>query len=205
MNKNNRKEHLYRTAFKLFMTKPFDSVSISDIEKASEMSRGAIVYYGKDKMGLFYQVIKHYLIDYQDLDNKLEIKASEQDSDFLKRFIDCYVSGAQKTINKLQSIDPTVKNGSRAYLSLILQICLYFPDLNDEYLEGRNHELLRWIDALQKAIETREIRSDIDVINTAKIFMNIFYGKSFLDALVNGLNTVELRIQLMNLYKLLKI
>lgn len=205
MNKNNRKEHLYRMAFKLFMTKPFDSVSISDIEKASEMSRGAIVYYGKDKMGLFHKVIKHYLIDYQNLDNKLEKSADAHDPEPLRRFIDRYVSGAQTTINKLQSIDPTVRNGSRAYLSLILQICLYFPDLNDEYLEGRNHELLKWIGALQKAIEAKEIRSDIDVINTAKNFMSIFYGKSFLDALVSGLNTVELRMQMINLYKLLKI
>lgn len=204
MNKNNRKEHLYRIAFKLFMTKPFDSVSISDIEKASGMSRGAIVYYGKDKMGLFYNVVKHYLINYQNLDNKLNVPRSEYAHYSLKKFIELYVSGAQSTINKLQSIDPNVKNGSRPYMSLILQICQYFPDLNEEYLEDRNKELLRWIDILQNAIETKEVRKDIDIINTAKNFMCIFYGKSFLDALVNGLNTVEVKMQMMSLYKLLK-
>lgn len=205
MNKNNRKEHLYRVAFKLFLTKQLDSVSISDIEQASGMSRGAIVYYGKDKMGLFYKVIKQYLIDYQDLNNKLEQATTESDRESLRKFIERYISGAQSTMDKLQSIDPTVKNGSRSYLSLILQVCQYFPDLNEEYIEGRNHELLTWIGILQNAIESKEIRADIDVMCTAKNFMSIFYGKSFLDALVNGLNTVELKMQMMNLYRLLKI
>lgn len=72
MNKNNRKDHLYAVAFKLFLTKHYDAVSISDIENESGMTRGAITYYGKDKRGLFYDVVRHYLIDSQNLDFKLK-------------------------------------------------------------------------------------------------------------------------------------
>ena len=90
-------------------------------------------------------------------------------------------------------------------MSLILQICKYFPDLHSQYLENRNQEVIIWIGVLQKAIERKEIKSDIDIMNTARNFMNLFYGQSYIDSLSVGLNTVELRMQLMNLYKLLRI
>lgn len=201
MYKNNRKEHLYAVAFKLFLTKRYDAVSISDIEKESGMTRGAITYYGKDKRGLFYDVVRHFLIDSQNLDFKLRKRNFESLSDFIEE----YVRSCQETMIKLHQIDSTVENGSRAYMALILQLCDFFPDLHQQYLENRNKELLKWIEIIQTAIGNKEIKNDIDVITTAKMFMNVFYGQSYLDALSAGLNTVELRLQFQNIYRLIKI
>ena len=194
-------EQLYHEAFKLFLSKPFEAVSIADIEEASGMTRGAITYYAKDKIGLFYSVVKHYFVDTQNL--KQKIVKSEFGS--LKDFIEAYVDGCQETMNRFSDVDKTVQNASRAYATLVLQICKYFPDLHSQYLENRNQEIIIWIGVLQRAIETKEIRSDIDIMNTARNFMNLFYGQSYLDSLSMGLNTVELKMQLMNLYKLLRI
>lgn len=201
MNKNNRKEHLYAIAFKLFLTKRYDAVSVSDIEKESGMTRGAITYYGKDKRGLFYEVIRHFLIDSQNLDFKLRKRTFES----LSEFIEEYVRSSQETMAKFHQIDSTVENGSRAYMALILQICDFFPDLHEQYLENRNKELLKWIEIIQIAIGKKEIKDDIDVITTSKMFMNVFYGQSYLDALSAGLNTVELRLQFQNIYRIIKI
>lgn len=201
MNKNNRKEHLYAVAFKLFLTKRYDAVSVSDIEKESGMTRGAITYYGKDKRGLFYDVVRHFLIDSQNLDFKLRKRDFENLSDFIEE----YVRSCQETMAKFHQIDLTVENGSRAYMALILQICDFFPDLHEQYLENRNKELLKWIEIIQVAIGNKEIKNDIDVITTAKMFMNVFYGQSYLDALSVGLNTVELRLQFQYIYRLIKI
>lgn len=194
-------EQLYHEAFKLFLSKPFEAVSIADIEEASGMTRGAITYYAKDKIGLFYSVVKHYFVDTQNL--KQKILKSEFGS--LKDFIEAYVDGCQETMNRFSDVDKTVQNASRAYATLVLQICKYFPDLHSQYLENRNQEIIIWIGVLQRAIENKEIRSDIDIMNTARNFMNLFYGQSYLDSLSMGLNTVELKMQLMNLYKLLRI
>ena len=194
-------EQLYHEAFKLFLSKPFEAVSIADIEEASCMTRGAITYYAKDKIGLFYSVVKHYFVDTQNL--KQKIVKSEFGS--LKDFIEAYVDGCQETMNRFSDVDKTVQNASRAYATLVLQICKYFPDLHSQYLENRNQEIIIWIGVLQRAIENKEIRSDIDIMNTARNFMNLFYGQSYLDSLSMGLNTVELKMQLMNLYKLLRI
>ena len=194
-------EQLYHEAFKLFLSKPFEAVSIADIEEASGMTRGAITYYAKDKIGLFYSVVKHYFVDTQNL--KQKIVKSEFGS--LKDFIEAYVDGCQETMNRFSDVDKTVQNASRAYATLVLQICKYFPDLHSQYLENRNQEIIIWIGVLQRAIENKEIRSDIDIMNTARNFMNLFYGQSYLDSLSMGLNTVELKMQLMNLYKSLRI
>lgn len=201
MNKNNRKQHLYRVAFKLFLTNSYDAVSISDIEQASGMTRGAISYYGKDKLGLYYSVIKHYLVDKQNLDNKM--KNVEYNS--FRGFIEGYIQSVQDTMNGLRDVCGQITNGSQAYMSLILQICRHFQDLNEMYLIYRSNELLIWIENLNIAIKNKEIRDDINVIATAKTFMNIFYGQSFLDALSMGLNTMELRLQFLNQYDLIKI
>lgn len=201
MNKNNRKEHLYRAAFKLFLMKQFDAVSISDIEKESGMTRGAITYYGGDKKGLFYDVVKQFIVDTQNIENKM----SNTEPESLKDFIDSHVHGCQNTMNRFDYIDKSVQNASSAYMSLILQICRFFPDLHDMYLENRNKEMALWIRVLQHSIESREIIENINIIAVAKNFMNIFYGQSFLDSLSMGLNTVELRTQMMEYYKAIKV
>ncbi len=201
MNKNNRKELLYRAAFKLFLMKQFDAVSISDIEKESGMTRGAITYYGGDKKGLFYDVVKQFIVDTQNIENKM----SNTEPESLKDFIDSYVHGCQNTMNRFDYIDKSVQNASSAYMSLILQICRFFPDLHDMYLENRNKEMALWIRVLQHSIESREIIENINIIAVAKNFMNIFYGQSFLDSLSMGLNTVELRTQMMEYYKAIKV
>ncbi len=201
MNKNNRKEHLYRAAFKLFLMKQFDAVSISDIEKESGMTRGAITYYGGDKKGLFYDVVKQFIVDTQNIENKM----SNTEPESLKDFIDSYVHGCQNTMNRFDYIDKSVQNASSAYMSLILQICRFFPDLHDMYLENRNKEMALWIRVLQHSIESHEIIENINIIAVAKNFMNIFYGQSFLDSLSMGLNTVELRTQMMEYYKAIKV
>ena len=201
MNKNNRKELLYRAAFKLFLMKQFDAVSISDIEKESGMTRGAITYYGGDKKGLFYDVVKQFIVDTQNIENKM----SNTEPESLKDFIDSYVHGCQNTMNRSDYMDKSVQNASSAYMSLILQICRFFPDLHDMYLENRNKEMALWIRVLQHSIESREIIENINIIAVAKNFMNIFYGQSFLDSLSMGLNTVELRTQMMEYYKAIKV
>lgn len=200
MNKNNRKEYLYAVAFKLFLLKRYDGVSISDIEKESGMTRGAITYYSKDKLGLFYDVVRHYLIDAQNLDYKLQRISFES----LSGFIEAYVRSCQETIARLHKIDATIENGSRGYMALMLQVCDFFPDLHQQYLENRNKEQMIWIEVLQTAVGNKEIREDIDVIATARLFMNVFYGQAYLDALSMGLNTMELRLQFQNIYRLLQ-
>ncbi len=89
-------------AFKLFLMKRYEGVSISDIEKGSGMTRRAIAYYGKDKLGLFYDVIRHYLINAQNP----EFIMPKHDYGSLGDFIETYVRSCQETMAKFTKSTP---------------------------------------------------------------------------------------------------
>ena len=93
------------------------------------MTRGAITYYAKNKMGLFKAVVKHYIIDQQNVNYKFD---SNQPT--FKEFIDGYLNEVRSTMTSLQRLidEVDVQNASRSYLFHLLQIRLYFPDLHDE-------------------------------------------------------------------------
>lgn len=197
-----KKEILYRAAFKLFISRQFEGVSLSDIEKESGLTKGAIYYYASSKKELFRNVVEYYIIEKQDISNKVCLSNV---ADF-KGFVDSYIQGIIRTMDSFSFVTDELShtNPTKAYISLILQIAQYFPDLNDKYSVSRNNEIGLWCAMLQKAIENGEIRDDIDLLSTAKQFMTIFYGQAFLDALFTGLNISVLSEQLHNLYNLLK-
>lgn len=65
-----KKETLYRAAFKLFITKQFEGVSLSDIETESGLTKGAVYYYASSKKELFRNVIEYYVIEKQNIEKK---------------------------------------------------------------------------------------------------------------------------------------
>ena len=71
MSREGRKELLFKAAFKLFVTKQFDGVSISDIEKETGLTRGAVFYYADTKRDLYEMVMRHYMVKSQDVRRKV--------------------------------------------------------------------------------------------------------------------------------------
>lgn len=201
MRKSN-KETLYRAAFRLFVTKQFDGVSISDIEKECGMTRGTVFYYAKTKLDLFKQVIEYYIIDTQNVDNKVKLDYGCS----LKDYIDRYVGGVEKTMEELvKLIDPDSRdNASRAYISTLLQVCSMFPDIKHRYLINVNNDIARWATIINASVSRNEIKDDIDVLSVARQFVSAFYGLSIIDSMSNGLNISQLREHMYTLYNLIK-
>lgn len=201
MRKSN-KEKLYRAAFRLFATKQFDGVSISDIEKECGMTRGTVFYYAKTKLDLFKQVIEYYIIDTQNVDNKVKFDYGCS----LRDYIDRYVGGVEKTMEELVNlIDPDSRdNASRAYVSTLLQVCSMFPDIKHRYLINVNNDIARWATIINASVSRDEIKDDIDVLSVARQFVSAFYGLSIIDSMSNGLNVSQLREHMYTLYNLIK-
>lgn len=201
MRKSN-KEKLYRAAFRLFATKQFDGVSISDIEKECGMTRGTVFYYAKTKLDLFKQVIEYYIIDTQNVDNKVKFDYGCS----LRDYIDRYVGGVEKTMEELVNlIDPDSRdNASRAYISTLLQVCSMFPDIKHRYLINVNNDIARWATIINASVSRNEIKDDIDVLSVARQFVSAFYGLSIIDSMSNGLNVSQLREHMYTLYNLIK-
>lgn len=57
-NGKSTKDKLLIEAFKLFTSKPYDRVTFADLEQATGLSRGAILYHIKTKENLFLNVVK---------------------------------------------------------------------------------------------------------------------------------------------------
>lgn len=201
MRKSN-KEKLYRAAFRLFATKQFDGVSISDIEKECGMTRGTVFYYAKTKLDLFKQVIEYYIIDTQNVDNKVKFDYGCS----LRDYIDRYVGGVEKTMEELVNlIDLDSRdNASRAYISTLLQVCSMFPDIKHRYLINVNNDIARWATIINASVSRDEIKDDIDVLSVARQFVSAFYGLSIIDSMSNGLNVSQLREHMYTLYNLIK-
>lgn len=201
MRKSN-KEVLYKAAFRLFLVKQFEGVSLSDIEKESGLTRGAIFYYANDKKDLFHDIIKHYVIDRQNISTK--VNSSGYTS--VRDYIDLYIKGVRDTMDNLYELlpDMTRDNASRAYVSTILEASTFFPDVNIWYRHNVNNDISMWVSVLHKGVENGEIREDIDLLNSAKQFVCIYYGLTLMNSFSDGLNTNQLLEQMLNLYDFIK-
>ena len=204
MQKNNRQDRLFNAAFKLFLLHQYKGVTLTDIEKETGMTRGAIFYHAKNKEDLYRKVVKRYWIDRQNLKKKMDLK---KDCSSLKEFIYSYTDSISRTMNGLHSLlaGCTVQQASQAYLSFLMQLKETAPDLHDEYLSNRTYELFTWNDVLRAAVANGEISEDIDTYAFAQTFLFLFYGQTFWEALDNGLNVDQLRRNYLKIYDAIRV
>ena len=80
----------------------------------------------------------------------------------------------------------------------------FYPGFNEAFNEITNKEIKLWERIFVKAVETKEIRSDVNPSTLALTFRILLFGKCFQDALVNGLRIEELKVVLYNQYELIK-
>lgn len=90
------------------------------------------------------------------------------------------------------------------YYHLLMQVRLYYPNVEKKLavIFEQNYQL--WKSAIQKAKENGEIRQDLDVEETASMFWQMFFGTSFEASFFQGLDTQKLSRSLHFLYSLLK-
>ena len=181
------KRLIREAAYKQFLTKDYNTVPLKEIEKSLNLSRGCMSYHYPSKQELFIDVIDFYIFHKQDAKNKFKDISHTS----LLEFIDYYIK-KEKT------------NITRAYLNLILQAEYFYPGFNEAFNEITNKEIKLWERIFVKAVETKEIRSDVNPSTLALTFRILLFGKCFQDALVNGLRIEELKVVLYNQYELIK-
>ena len=210
---NTTEEKIYQAAFRLFMSRPYELVTISDIEKAIGMTRGAIFYYVKDKHELFERVIERYFVTSQNLYNSIGEDILYKDITLLE-FINIYIAALAKKIDTLYAfvgIDKskadknTIQQANCSYLALAFNIGYH---LNSSYYE-RIDSLFRidkntWSFFIQKAIERGEVKPNTNVSLFGEIFTSIYLGTSFHDAFANGVDVQKMKLLFMEIYDRIK-
>lgn len=196
------KRLIREAAYKQFLTKDYNTVPLKEIEKSLNLSRGCMSYHYPSKQELFIDVIDFYIFHKQDAKNKFKDISHTS----LLEFIDYYIKKVEETMNatRIYLIEKEKTNITRAYLKLILQAEYFYPGFNEAFNEITNKEIKLWERIFVKAVETKEIRSDVNPSTLALTFRILLFGKCFQDALVNGLRIEELKVVLYNQYELIK-
>lgn len=203
MSRKSHKRELFRVAFKMFILKSFDGVSIPDIEKATGFTRGTIFHYADTKLDLFRQVVEYYVLERQDIERKIQVA----DDCTLRQFIDTYAKGVERTMEALHEIigmDVPMRDCSRAYLNMASQVSVLLPEVHKAFLNAMAKEERLWIEVIGRGVENGELRSDVQPAILAKIMMSLFYGRAFQDSLINGMDPKLLKEEMLAVYERVK-
>ena len=203
MSRKSHKRELFRVAFKMFILKSFDGVSIPDIEKATGFTRGTIFHYADTKLDLFRQVVEYYVLERQDIDRKIQVA----DDCTLRQFIDTYVKGVEQTMETLHEIigmDVPMRDCSRAYLNMTSQVSVLLPEVHKAFLNAMAKEERLWMEVIARGVENGELRSDVQPAILAKNMMSLFYGRAFQDSLINGMDPKLLKEEMLAVYEMIK-
>ena len=95
-------------------------------------------------------------------------------------------------------------NGTRAYMTLILQAEKYYPGFHQLLCEIEKNEMVQLKQIIINAQKNGEIRSTCNTDLLVQQIRLVFLGKSYQDALKNGLDINGLREQLYFIYFLIK-
>lgn len=203
MSRKSHKRELFRVAFKMFILKSFDGVSIPDIEKATGFTRGTIFHYADTKLDLFRQVVEYYVLERQDIERKIQVA----DDCTLRQFIDTYAKGVERTMEALHEIigmDVPMRDCSRAYLNMASQVSVLLPEVHKAFLNAMAKEERLWIEVIGRGVESGELCSDVQPAILAKIMMSLFYGRAFQDSLINGMDPKLLKEEMLAVYEMVK-
>ncbi len=203
MSRKSHKRELFRVAFKMFILKSFDGVSIPDIEKATGFTRGTIFHYADTKLDLFRQVVEYYVLERQDIERKIQVA----DDCTLRQFIDTYVKGVERTMEALHEIigmDVPMRDCSRAYLNMASQVSVLLPEVHKAFLNAMAKEERLLIEVIGRGVESGELCSDVQPAILAKIMMSLFYGRAFQDSLIDGMDPKLLKEEMLAVYERVK-
>ena len=159
-NMSDTKEYIIDEAYKLFLSKSYEAVSISDISEAIGFTKGALYHHFVNKEDLFKAVIDKYMKVIGLVDIKEDITLAE--------FIELDISHLKKIVYTI-SIDESFVPVN--YLSFLIDALRHYPGFAGEYEMFFAEVINKLKTILTNAIKKGEIRNDIDVDLVA---LNIF-------------------------------
>lgn len=185
--------------FKLFLQKGYKEVTIPDIENAIGMTRGAVFHYVKDKKDLFKSVIDKYILEKQNVQNKIEYNNEPG----LLRFIIKYIESINKTRESFQPVSDS--SGSLfSYLNLVNSALIYYDGFKEKAAHILQLDVSLWEKVIEAAMVNKEIKDNVNVSVTAKKFQCLFYGQSFLNGIIADFDSSELLEIYIDEYNLIK-
>lgn len=199
------REEVLENALRIFAKMNYEKASLTEIAKACGLSKAGLIYYYPFKQDLFVAVVDKYVFQAQHPENKFNFTATS-----LPEFIEQYIAGIKKNIEQMRKLmddgnNPYGCSLNFYYYHLLMQVRLHYPNVDQKIkslLEGDYH---LWQTAIRQAKANGEIKPDLDEEKVAAMFHQTFFGLSFEQAFLSGLDVQRLSQKLHFIYSLLKI
>ena len=194
--KQDTKDLILKESFKLFAWKRYEQVTVSDLERVTKLTRGAIFYYMKNKEHLFIEVLDKYMLSR----NSPQV---DYEQATLLSYIDLFIEQIKKSKKQMNLLG--VKNMNFAYANIANQAIYYYPEFTKQVKEKDDEELQNWIKILQQAVKSGEIIDTIDIESVANIFQQTYSGLGNKGiVLPDGIDLEETLKTFMCVYNLIK-
>lgn len=191
------KEHILKAAYLLFLAKNYEAVTMSELSKATGLTKGAIYHHFINKEDLFKAVIDRFMVE-----TRIRI---EYDGCKLHEFIDLTLKMANEQMNIFFTNAPDAM--PRHHISLLIEAHQYYPEYAEIGRQFFKNDIEKWKLVLRDAVDRHEIRDSIDIDTMALNFLML--GTSIItNLLITG--SIEfasnaMRLQLQELYNAIKI
>ncbi|HIZ02124.1 MAG TPA: TetR/AcrR family transcriptional regulator [Candidatus Bacteroides merdipullorum] len=198
------REEVLENALRVFAKMNYEKASLLTIAKACGLSKPGLIYYYPFKQDLFVAVVDKYIFAMQDPAQKFSFEGST-----LLEFIDHHVERVEKTMRRIVGLlddgnNPQGCSYNFYYFHLLMQVRQYYPDARTKFIALFEKDRKLWRDIIDRAKSAGEIRAEVDTEEVVSMFREVFYGLSFEQAFLSGLDTEELSRKLRFIYSLIK-
>ncbi len=147
----NARSHILSTSFKFFLEKGYSGVSMSDLVKASGLSKGAFYYYFSSKEKLYEETLNEYFFEYL---GKFDLKYKAEMT--FKENIRYIYTSIVEMMEEIQSII-----GSEIHIISYYRTIWESMTRNPEIREQVNEYYKIYIKTIHQWIEKAKIKNEI--------------------------------------------
>lgn len=192
------KKRILLEAFKLFATLPYELVSFKVLETEIGISRGSMVYYFKNKEGLFKEILNTFIFNSSSVKSVPDAYKLSLYS-FFSYFIEI-LKTQQESLSKMG-----IENVNEALIRIENSALTYIKDFKETVNRWLEEETEVWLTVIARAVHTEEIRKDTDILAFASIFESCYLGTSYSGVFgKSGYDINKLESCYNNLYKTIK-
>lgn len=197
MKASETRDYIIDKSYCLFLCRSYEAVSISEISKAIGFTKGALYHHFANKKDLFKAVIDKYM--------DLRICTVDDINVSVFGYIEQVIKHSESVIKHVFGEMP--QKSSLNYFALYIDAFRHYPEFVEAKGNFIQQELRNLQHILQRGIEKKEIRADVDIEILASNIFSLSVGM-MMDLLHRNSSesaVSTLRKQLMEYYKLIKL
>lgn len=171
METNDTKDFILKQTFLLLLTKGYDAVSITDIQKATAMSRGLLYHYFGNKEELFLAVADKYLVNLFELDEAAVIGLDIPQ--LIAYVVDKYTKAMQVAWGEFHG---TYNISIANYDFLIFRFTQQYKALSERFALMREKETRIWMNTIEVSKQQGDVNAETDAAKMAEYFVCLLDG-----------------------------